>query len=116
MEKIMRIVTIYLVLLSIPVAGFTEDNIQSAKYADEYQRQVEIYNEQTKKAEEQQAESERQLIKSAELQKVTEKQLKQAEEQAERMEHLLEIWELQAKRYDAILNKWEAQVGIGGSK
>ncbi len=90
---------------------------------EEYQRQVEIYNQQAKKAEEQYLETDRQLRGAATLQSETNRQLQVSAKQQEivanqlkkaailsgRMERLLERWEKQADRFDMILDKWEKQ-------
>ena len=71
----------------------------------EYQRQVEIFDQQAKKHGELQVETERQLKESARQQELSNSHLK-------RMDVLLNRWENQADRYDAILMKRENQVNI----
>ena len=58
---------------------------------EEYQRQIEIYEQQAAKANEQQIESERQLKEAAKQQELSKTQI-------ERMNLLLERWERQADR------------------
>ena len=86
---------IFLTLLAFPLLACSDEN-QSSDYEDqEYQRQINIFDEQAAKSHEQQVEMD--------------KQLKLANEQADKMETLLERWSKQADRYDAILDKWENQ-------
>jgi septal ring factor EnvC (AmiA/AmiB activator) len=99
------------------------DTAITTQQQTEYQRQINIYNEQVKKAEKRQAETEKQLKESAKLQAETEKQLKESATlqklyakqvetsltQQKRMEKLLVRWEKQADRYDALLDKWEKE-------
>ena len=105
----MKIYLLAACLLLIPVTACSDSNTQSVAHDPEYQRQVQIYDEQSKIAAEQQAEAERQLKQAATQLEISAKQLKQNEIQAERMERLLERWEKQADRYDSILDKWEKQ-------
>ncbi|MEH0018246.1 MAG: hypothetical protein V6Z89_01270 [Desulfobacter sp.] len=68
--------------------------------AAQYQKQLEIHEQQVKEFQTQQLETKRQLEESANQQKI-------AKAQSERIEALLKRWEAQADRYDAILTKWE---------
>ena len=115
--------TIIFVLLSFSVNSETYDRSAAIK---EYNRQVEIYKEQTLKAHEQSLETDRQLKESAEQQLETKRQLDEVAKQqeisgqllkraivrAEREDRLLERRERQADRYDLILEKMETQLGI----
>lgn len=98
----MKYSALFLCFFILAVFSCKDSNDYSVDSNEEYQRQLEMYEAQAKKADEQQAETDRQLKRSADLQE-------QTEAQAERMEKLLERWEKQADRYDAILNKWEKQ-------
>jgi hypothetical protein len=62
---------------------------------ENYQRQVDEYDAQSKRSDEQLARSE--------------KHLDQSDKQMERFNKLLQRWEQQADRYDKILDKWEEQ-------
>jgi hypothetical protein len=75
------------------LAACSDPGATNTNQANEYQRQVKIYDEQARKA--------------AELQAETERQLKLSAANQVRMEKLLRRWEKQADRYDAILDKWE---------
>ena len=96
-------------LVLFPMTACSDSSDPSTAQEIEYQRQVKIYDEQSKIAAEQQAETERQLKESASLQEATAKQLQRAEIQYERNERLLDRWEKQADRYDALLDRWEKQ-------
>ena len=73
--------------------------VQSQK---EYQRQLQINDQQMAAYREQQLETKRQLEENA-------KYLEMSKAQIIRMDRLIERREKQADRYDAILKKWEQQ-------
>jgi septal ring factor EnvC (AmiA/AmiB activator) len=93
------------VVYNIFIRHSQSPNDMAVQNQEEYQRQVETYEQQAKKASEQQLETERQLKESARQQEISKAQIK-------RMDLLLERWEKQADKYDAILEKWENQVSI----
>ena len=99
-HRIMNKTTISAIICLLPIL-FTlsacdiqraDDQHSAEDYAD-YQRQVEIYWEQTREAERQLEESRRQL--------------EETRIQGERFEKLLDRWEVQADRKDALLKKQE---------
>ena len=95
-------------LLLFPLITFSASTSNSQQI-EEYKRQSNIYNAQSKITEELQTETDRQLKESARLQRLTAEQLEMSGAQQKRMEKLLERWENQAERYDALLDKWEKQ-------
>ena len=115
--------TIMFVLLSFSVNSETYNRSAAI---EEYNRQLEIYKEQTLRAQEQSLETDRQLKESAEQQLETKRQLEEVAKQqeiteqllqravirAEREDRLLERRERQADKYDLILEKMETQLGI----
>ena len=102
MEKYMKKYLAFLAIALFPLTVCAEQNPTNNASQTEYERQARIYDEQAKKASEQQAETDRQLQVSA-------KHMEISIAQQKRMEKLLERWEKQADRYDAILDKWEKQ-------
>ena len=71
-------------------------NNQPAPTTDaDYQRQLDVFDEQSKRTDEQLSRSD--------------KQLDQSEKNMERTDNLLQRWEQQTDRYDKILDKWEKQ-------
>jgi septal ring factor EnvC (AmiA/AmiB activator) len=96
-------------LIFTSCADFNDPGTNQQK---EYERQVEIYNQQVRKAAAQQAEADKQLKITTAQHERTEVNLKKSEEHIRRMDKLLDRWEKQADRYDALLNKWEKQAGI----
>jgi flagellar motility protein MotE (MotC chaperone) len=93
---------LYFAIALFPLTACSEQNPIAGTQQAEYERQLQIYDEQAKKASEQQAETDRQLQESA-------KQMKISIAHQQRMAELLERWEKQTDRYDAILDKWENQ-------
>lgn len=97
------IVLILILLIGLAAYNMFSGNPQytddmGTQYQEDYQRQMDVYEQQIKKVAEQQLETERQ-------QEISKTQIV-------RMNQLLEKWEKQAERYDAILDRWEKQANI----
>ncbi len=98
---------LFSLLVLLPLTACSESDSAIAQQEAEYQRQVDIYNEQTEITYKLQKETEKQLKETAKLQALSAKELELATANQMRLKKLIERQEKQADRYDAILDKWE---------